>query len=177
MIKFLLALLLGIPVFVSAQLNPNDAISQMTKGINLGNTLEPPYEGEWGNPATQQYMFDMYKTEGFNFVRVPVRWDKHMSTTSPFKIDQAWLNRVEQILDWGLSKGLYMVVNSHHDGWIKENYANPVNQARFDSLWSQVATRFKNKSEKLIFEIANEPVSPMTKAQNDEMRSEERRVG
>jgi hypothetical protein len=62
-----------------------------------------------------------------------------------------------------------MVVNSHHDGWIKENYSNPVNQARFDSLWSQVATRFKNKSEKLIFEIANEPVSPMTKAQNDEM--------
>jgi hypothetical protein len=169
MIKFLLALLIGIPVLASAQINPKDAISQMTKGINLGNTLEPPYEGEWGNPATQEYMFDMYKAEGFNFVRVPVRWDKHMSSTSPYKIDQAWLNRVEQILDWGLSKGLYMVVNSHHDGWIKENYANPVNQARFDSLWSQVVTRFKNKSEKLIFEIANEPVSPMTKAQNDEM--------
>ena len=167
--KFLLALLLGIPVFVSAQINPKEAISQMTKGINLGNTLEPPYEGEWGNPTTQEYMFDMYKAEGFNFVRVPVRWDKHMSTTGPFKISEAWLNRVEQILDWGLSKGLYVVVNSHHDGWIKENYANPVNQARFDSLWSQVATRFKDKSEKLIFEIANEPVSPMTKAQNDEM--------
>jgi len=169
MIKFLLALLIGIPVFVSAQISPKDAIGQMTKGINLGNTLEPPYEGEWGNPTTQEYMFDMYKKEGFNFIRVPVRWDKHMSTTSPYKIDEAWFKRVEQILDWGLSKGLYMVVNSHHDGWIKENYANPLNQARFDSLWSQVATRFKNKSEKLIFEIANEPVSPMTKAQNDEM--------
>jgi len=158
-----------LPLFASAQLAPKDAIIQMRHGINLGNTLEPPNEGEWGNPPTQEYMFDMYKKEGFDFVRVPVRWDKHMSTTSPFKIDPTWLNRVEQILDWGLSKGLYMVVNSHHDGWIKENYANPVNQARFDSLWSQVATRFKNKSEKLIFEIANEPVSPMTKAQNDEM--------
>lgn len=168
-ILFLLILLLGLYNFASAQLSPKEAISQMKRGINLGNTLEPPYEGEWGNPPTQEYMFDMYKKEGFNFVRVPVRWDKHMATTSPFKIDAAWLNRVEQILDWGLSKGLYMVVNSHHDGWIKENYANPVNQARFDSLWSQVATRFKNKSEKLIFEICNEPVSPMTKAQNDEL--------
>lgn len=152
-----------------AQLTPSAAISQMKRGINLGNTLEPPYEGDWGNPPTQEYMFDMYKKEGFNFVRIPVRWDKHMSTASPFKIDQIWMNRVEQIVDWGLSKGLYIVLNSHHDGWIKENYANPVYQARFDSLWSQVATRFKNKSEKLIFEICNEPVSPMTKAQNDDM--------
>jgi len=167
--KSVITFFILLPLFVSAQLTPKDAISQMKHGINLGNTLEPAYEGEWGNPTTQEYMFDMYKKEGFDFVRVPVRWDKHMSTASPFKIDPTWLNRVEQILDWGLSKGLYMVVNSHHDGWIKENYTNPVNQARFDSLWSQVATRFKNKSEKLIFEIANEPVSPMTKAQNDEM--------
>jgi hypothetical protein len=168
-VQITISIFLLIPLLVSGQLSPKDAISQMRRGINLGNTLEPPNEGEWGNPPTQEYMFDLYKKEGFNFVRVPVRWDKHMSTTSPFKIDPVWLNRVEQILDWGLSKGLYMVVNSHHDGWIKENYSNPVNQARFDSLWSQVATRFKNKSEKLIFEIANEPVSPMTKAQNDEM--------
>jgi aryl-phospho-beta-D-glucosidase BglC (GH1 family) len=168
-IKILIILLTGVPVLVSAQLSPKEAISQMRHGINLGNTLEPPLEGEWGNPSTQEYMFDMYKKEGFNFVRIPVRWDRHIGTTSPYKIDETWFKRVEQILDWGLSKGLYVVVNSHHDGWIKENYANPINQVRFDSLWSQVATRFKNKSEKLIFEICNEPVSPMTKAQNDEM--------
>lgn len=151
------------------QLTPQEAISHMRKGINLGNTLEPPYEGDWGNPPTQEYMFDMYKKEGFECIRIPVRWDKHMGTTSPYKISEAWFTRVQQILDWGLSRGLYVVVNSHHDSWIKENYANPINQARFDSLWSQVATRFKDKSEKLIFEICNEPVSPMTKAQNDAM--------
>lgn len=168
-LQLLIAFLFLIPVLTTAQFSPKEAISKMKHGINLGNTLEPPFEGEWGNPPTQEYMFDMYKNEGFDFVRIPVRWDKHMSTASPFKIDQIWLNRVEQIIDWGLARDLFIVVNSHHDGWIKENYANPVNQARFDSLWSQVATRFKNKSEKLIFEIANEPVSPMTKAQNDEM--------
>lgn len=167
-LKKLAILLLLFPLLASAQLTPADAISQMKKGINLGNTLEPPYEGDWGNPPTQEYMFDMYKNEGFNVVRVPVRWDKHMGTVSPFKIDETWFKRVEQILDWGLARGLYIVVNSHHDGWIKDTYSNPVNQARFDSLWSQVATRFKNKSEKLIFEICNEPVN-MTKAQNDQL--------
>lgn len=166
--KSVITIFILLPFFVSAQLTPKDAISQMKHGINLGNTLEPPNEGEWGNPPTQEYMFDMYKKEGFNFIRIPVRWDKHMATTSPFKIDETWFKRVEQILDWGLSKGFFIVVNSHHDEWIKTGYTNPLNQARFDSLWSQVATRFKNKSEKLIFEVANEPVN-MTKAQNDEM--------
>jgi len=167
-IKTLIILIVGIPVFVSAQISPKDAISQMKKGINLGNTLEPPTEGEWGNPPTQEYFFDLYKNEGFDFIRIPVRWDNHMGKTSPFKIDETWFNRVEQIIDWGLSRGLFIVVNSHHDDWIKTGYANPVNQARFDSLWSQIAVRFKNKSEKLIFEICNEPVN-ISKANTDEL--------
>lgn len=166
--EILILLLIGIPVLVSSQLGPKNAVSRMKHGINLGNTLEPPYEGDWGNPPTQEYFFELYKNEGFDFIRVPVRWDKHMSTTSPFKIDETWLKRVEQILDWGLSKGLYMVVNSHHDDWIKTNYANAVTRARFDSLWSQVAARFKNKSEQLIFEVLNEPHG-LTKVQNDDM--------
>jgi aryl-phospho-beta-D-glucosidase BglC (GH1 family) len=166
-IKILITLFIIIPVIVSAQLSPKDAISQMRKGINMGNTLEGPYEGDWGNTA-QEYLFDMYKKEGFDCVRIPVRWDMHLGKTSPFKIDEFWLKRVEQIIDWGLARGLFIVVNSHHDSWIKDGFANPVNQARFDSLWSQVAVRFKNKSEKLIFEICNEPVN-ITQANTDEM--------
>lgn len=156
--------------FTFSQLTPKDAIAQMKKGINLGNTLEPPLEGNWGNPSTQEYFFDLYKNEGFDFVRIPVRWDKHMGTASPYKIDETWFKRVEQILDWGLSKGLYIIVNSHHDDWIKNNYASSVNRARFDSLWAQVSTRFKDKSEKLLFEVLNEPHG-LTKAQNDEMHA------
>ncbi len=166
--KILIFFLIGIPVFVSAQLSPQEAISQMTKGINLGNTLEPPYEGEWGNPSTQEYFFDMYKNEGFNCIRIPVRWDKHMATTTPFGINETWFKRVEQILDWGLARGMYIVVNSHHDDWIKNNYTNPLMRERFDSLWSQIAIRFKDKSEKLIFEVLNEPHG-LTKPQNDDM--------
>lgn len=157
-----------IQISSKAQLSPEMAISQMKKGINLGNTLEPPREGDWGNPTTQEYMFDIYKKEGFDCIRIPVRWDKHTQTIPPYKIDETWFNRVEQILDWGLSKGLYIVVNSHHDDWIKTGYSNAVNRARFDSIWSQVATRFKDKPDRLIFEVMNEPVN-MTKAQCDDV--------
>jgi aryl-phospho-beta-D-glucosidase BglC (GH1 family) len=151
----------------TAQINPWQAIIQMQKGINLGNTLEAPNEGNWNPPAQEDY-FDLYKEAGFKCIRVPVRWDNHTGTTPPYKIDEPWLQRVETVLDWGLERDLFVVVNAHHDDWIKQNYTDPAMRARFDSLWSQISVRFKDKPEKLIFEILNEPHG-LTKEQNDEM--------
>jgi len=153
---------------MAAQIIPQEAVSQMKKGINMGNTLEPPYEGGWNNPYAREYYFDLYSQAGFDVVRVPVRWDKHTSYDSPYTVDQAWMDRVEEVLDWGLERDLFIVVNAHHDDWIKNNYDNPEYRARFDSIWSQIAGRFRDKSEKLIFEILNEPHG-LTKAQNDEL--------
>lgn len=154
----------------AAQVTPHDAIAQMRKGINMGNTLEPPYESGWNNPNAKEYYFDLYKEAGFNTVRIPVRWDKHTGTTPPYSIDESWLNRVEQVLDWGLERDLWIIVNSHHDDWIKDNYEIPSNRDRFDSIWTQLSGRLAGKSEKLIFEILNEPYG-LTKIQNDEMHA------
>lgn len=168
--KFLAATFMFIFVLATsalAQLSPWDAVAQMQRGINLGNTLEPPQEAGWNNPKAEEYYFDMYQQAGFDFVRVPVRWDEHTSKTAPYKVDPIWMARIEQILDWGLSRGLYVVVNAHHEEWIKSNYSQ-ANRDRFDSIWSQIAVRFKDKSERLLFEIINEP-NGLTKAQNDDL--------
>lgn len=154
---------------VKAQITPHEAIVQIQKGINMGNTLEPPHEGGWNNPPAEEYYFDLYKEAGFNLVRIPVRWDNYTGKSVPYKIQSAWLSRVERIVDWGLERDLFVVLNSHHDNWIKENY-NEANKARFDSIWTQIAERFKNKSEKLFFEVLNEPKG-LTKAQNDDMHA------
>lgn len=154
--------------FIIAQITPWQAIEQMQKGINLGNTLEPPFEAGWNNPRAQEYYFDMYKEAGFTCVRVPVRWDEHTQDALPYKIDETWMQRVEEVLDWGLERDLFVIVNAHHDDWIKQNYTNPAIRDRFDSVWTQISERFKDKPEKLIFEILNEPHG-LTKAQNDEM--------
>lgn len=151
-----------------AQLTPHQAVPLMQKGINLGNTLEPPLEGGWNNPPAQEYYFDLYQQAGFNTVRIPVRWDQHTLTVSPYTITESWLQRVEDVLDWGLERGLFVVVNAHHDDWIKQNYTDPGMRARFDSIWSQIAVRFKDKSDRLLFEILNEPHG-LTKEQNDDM--------
>jgi aryl-phospho-beta-D-glucosidase BglC (GH1 family) len=151
-----------------AQITPWEAIEQMQKGINLGNTLEPPDEAEWNNPQAQEYYFDMYKEAGFTCVRVPVRWDEHTQDTLPYRIDETWMKRVEEIVGWGLERDLFIVINAHHDDWIKQNYNNAAYRARFDSIWTQISVRFKDKPEKLIFEILNEPYG-LTKVQNDEL--------
>ncbi len=164
---FILLIFLAFPA--ASQITPHEAIARMRKGINLGNTHEAPTEASWNNPKAQEYYFDLYKEAGFDFVRIPVRWDNYTGKTAPYKVSEAWLNRIEEVLDWGLSRGLFIIVNSHHDEWIMQNYTSQVNRDRFDSIWSQIATRYKDKSERLIFEIMNEPNGPITKAQNDEM--------
>ena len=140
-----------------AQLTPADAAAQMGRGINVGNTLEPPTEGAWNNEPAQEYLFDEYVDAGFQTVRIPVRWDEHTTSAAPYTIEPTWLDRVEEVVDWGLERDLFVILNAHHEDWLKADYSNPSLQARFDSIWIQVASRFKDKSEKLFLEIINEP--------------------
>ncbi|MEM6346063.1 MAG: cellulase family glycosylhydrolase [Bacteroidota bacterium] len=166
---YLLTLLFILSVqILPAQLTPQQAVAEMGRGINLGNTLEPPTEGAWNNGPAQESYFDAYVSAGFTNVRVPVRWDQHTANSAPFAIDTNWMNRVEQVVDWGLARGLYITLNGHHEDWLKNGYSNPTLRARYDSIWVQVAERFKNKSEKLLFEIINEP-NGMSVAQVDDL--------
>lgn len=162
-------LMTGLFTTGTAQIAPREVILQMQKGINLGNTHEAPTEASWNNPRAEAYYFDLYKEAGFQCVRIPVRWDNYTGKTPPYKVSESWLNRIEQVADWGLERGLYIIINAHHDDWIKKNYSE-ANKARFDSIWTQIATHFKDKPEKLIFEILNEPHG-LTRAQNDDMHA------
>ncbi|MEL6649489.1 MAG: cellulase family glycosylhydrolase [Bacteroidota bacterium] len=164
----LLLLFICASLGLAAQLSPQIAVAEMGRGINLGNTLEPPLEGAWNNGPAQESYFDAYLAAGFKNIRIPVRWDQHTGNAAPFTIDSTWMNRVEQVVDWGLSRGFYITLNGHHEDWLKNNYSNPTLRARYDSIWVQVAERFKNKSDSLLFEIINEPIG-MTVAEVDDL--------
>src|SRR3972149_2852299 len=149
-------------------ITPRDAVKQMGSGINIGNTLDPQDEGAWNNPQVQEYYFDDYKKAGFNSVKIPITWDEHAGKTAPYTINEKWLNRVEQIVDWGLSRDLFIVIDAHHEAWIKDNYKDQAQRDRFDSIWRQISKRFKDKSPKLIFEIINEP-NGLSKEETDDL--------
>jgi aryl-phospho-beta-D-glucosidase BglC (GH1 family) len=145
----------------SGKLSPQEAIGQMIRGINIGNTMENEM-----NPPIQAYYFDDYKAAGFTCVRIPVKWGDRISDTPPYTIDPVWMATVEQVIDWGLERDLFIIINGHHENWLKENY-NEVNKAKYDSIWSQISVRFRDKSEKLLFEIINEPFGITTEQVND----------
>ena len=155
----LCTLLAGGGLSAHAQLTPQQAIVEMGRGINLGNTLEPPTEGAWNNGPTQEYFFDDYRSAGFSTVRIPVRWDRHTQGSSPFTIESSWLDRVEQIVDWGLARDLVIIINGHHEDWLKQTYTSEMSRARYDSIWSQVATRFKDKSERYTLQGQERPTA------------------
>ncbi|HVN48939.1 MAG TPA: glycoside hydrolase family 5 protein, partial [Bacteroidota bacterium] len=148
----------------NAQLTPQAAAQALGRGINIGNTFDAPSETAWGNPALTASNFDDYKNAGFTSVRIPITWDTHTSGTTPYSINKTFLDRIDTVVSWGLKRGLMIIINTHHESWIKDDsaYANPSKRARFDSIWSQIATRFQNRSDSLLFEIINEPTISAT---------------
>jgi hypothetical protein len=169
--KLIVLLVLSILAFqVKGQLTPKNAVKGMMRGINIGNTMDPPTEGTWGNKPISNHAFKDYKNAGFTAIRIPITWDLHTASTFPYKIDETWLKHVEQVVDDGLSNGLYIIINAHHEGWIKDLFSTG-NVQRFDSIWSQIAVRFKGKSDHLLFEILNEP-NPMKLANTNSLNIE-----
>lgn len=138
-----------------------DAVAAMQPSWNLGNTLDAiPDETSWGNPLTTRELLAHVRAEGFRSVRIPVTWTDHHSATAPYTIDAAYLDRVKQVVDWALAEDLYVVLNIHHDSWqwiskMSTDHDNVL--ARFNSLWTQIAERFRDAPRSLLFESVNEP--------------------
>ena len=162
-----------------------DAVAKMGLGFNLGNTMDAydtsksmsknsvaDFETCWKQPITTNAMMKFLKDGGFNAVRIPVTWFQHMDADG--NVDKAWMDRVQEIVDYVINNGMYCVLNVHHDTgaesngsschWIKADVQNhTANQARFKSLWTQIATRFQDYSNKLVFEGYNEMLDASSK--------------
>jgi endoglucanase len=133
--------------------------SHLGRGINLGNKLEAPSEGEWG-PPVEAWMLTTIKQGGFATVRLPTRWSAHAAASPPYAIDAAFLERVTWVVDRALSAGLMVVLNMHH---YEEIFSDPHGQRdRFLALWQQIATHFRDYPDTLVFEVLNEPNSNLT---------------
>lgn len=148
-------LLWGAPVRAKTAIQ--DYVDAMQPGWNLGNTLDAtPNETDWGNPLTTQALIQQIKAQGFKSIRIPVSWDTHMGPGPTYTIDPAWMDRVEQIVNWSLDSGLYVMLNMHHDSyWIRTRPNNYL--ARYSAIWSQISLRFRDHSRNLMFESINEP--------------------
>ena len=148
----------------------------MGNGINLGNTMEAyghaslgtnaavsSYETLWGQPVTTQEMITAMKNSGFDTIRIPVAWTNTMNFESgDYTIREDWFARVEEIVGYAMNENMYVIVNDHWDGSWWGMFGSATAKTRqkamdmYISMWTQIAERFKNYSDYLIFESANE---------------------
>lgn len=133
----------------------------MGMGYNIGNSMEVPNDPtEWGNPYPTQALLDSIKAAGFNTVRIPCAWDSH---TQNGKITETWLDSVKTVVDYALRNELYVVLNIHHEGeggWFQTKmatYKDNTVDTKMKNYWTQIANKFKNYDEHLLFAGANEP--------------------
>lgn len=147
-----------------------DLVKEIKIGWNLGNTMDATggsgigSEVSWGNPYTTKELIDAIKAAGFNTLRVPTTWEKHLGPAPDYTIDALWLNRVQEIVDYGIANEMFVILNMHHEEWHFPSYDN-ADQAKeiLTRVWKQIADRFENYNEYLIFEGLNEPRQKGTK--------------
>lgn len=132
--------------------------AEMGSGWNLGNSLEATGgETAWGNPMATKGFMDQIKAAGFNAVRIPVAWSK-FSNANNFTIDPAWMSRVQEVVDYAIDNGMYVVLNNHWDeGWMQPTFAQQdyVND-RLEKMWVQIALHFRDYDDRLLFAGTNE---------------------
>lgn len=187
-LSFILSLLMAMTIFTGLDLGDINAqalsgdtlknadteaiLEDMGLGWNLGNSLDATggsgldTETSWSNPKTTQALIDKVKSLGFNTVRVPVSWGKHVSGDN-YTIDSAWLARVKEVVDYCYKNDMYVILNIHHDtkssasasgaGYYPRSSAYSSSEKFVTSVWSQVSEYFKDYDYHLIFETLNEP--------------------
>ena len=141
------------------------------KGWNLGNTFDAcekysdkkaglETETMWGNPETTKELMVYLKECGFDTVRLPVTWSQHMGDAPEYAVDKAWMDRVQQVVDFALDSGLKVILNTHHEDafWlITDEEHKAKSEEILCKLWAQICDRFADYDENLIFETMNEP--------------------
>ena len=152
-----------------------DAVKNMGVGWNLGNTLDAndatktwtttaQHETCWGQPVTKPELLKMMKEAGFGAIRVPITWYQEMDADG--KVNDAWMKRVKEVVDYVIDNGMYCIINVHHDtgadsgnykSWLKASTSSyNTNKAKYEGLWKQIAEQFKDYDQKLLFESYNE---------------------
>ena len=132
------------------------------RGMNFGNALEAPNEGEWGLTIKESYVQEI-KDAGFNSVRLPVCWSAHTSYAAPYAIDATFLKRVDTVVNWCTSRGLAVIITIHHFNDFYDNPDSENYKGMFAAIWQQLSAHYKSYDpEKLFFEVLNEPHSNLT---------------
>lgn len=149
------------PALTGAQVN-----RLLGAGMNFGDTLDAPREGDWSGGLEASH-FRIVADAGFDHVRLPVSWAGYASNSAPYTIPDGNdptishpdYNNIWERIDWAIDQAelndLRIVVNFHHYEPLHNNPAG--HRDRIIGIWRQIAERYADAGDHVIFELLNEP--------------------
>lgn len=146
-------------------LSTDEMIAEMGTGWNLGNTMDGhsgfvPNETLWQDTETTQALISAVHDLGFNTVRIPITWGTMIN--EDYSINEKWISRVQDIVDYCINQDMYVIINIHHDGADQSGWLNIATSnlqalyVKYAGVWKSIATYFRDYDEHLIFESMNE---------------------
>lgn len=151
------------PIDTGGALTAKQITTEMAAGFNLGNTFENG--NNTATLASVKPVIDLYHNAGMKNIRIPTTWMDRFTASDHLADDNGNINmsnprfkELVKVIDYAISKDMYVVLNTHHEHWLKDNYnGSAAMDTKFSNLWTGIANYFKDYPSKLVFEILNEP--------------------
>ena len=150
-------------------LTATEIVSRLNIGWNMGNTFDATgynapdiysHETSWGNPVVDRELIQRVKDGGFNCIRIPITWYRHIADDGSYTIDPAFMARVREVVDYAIDCDLYVIINIHHEAWLNVPELSTDYErigVELAAVWAQIAHEFAGYDQRLIFESMNEP--------------------
>lgn len=128
----------------------------MARGLNVMSD-----DPGWADPAKAQFKpryFAMIHEAGFSSVRIIMKSFDHMDAAN--RLNPSWLAFLDQTVAAALAAGLTVALDEQ-DFMLCGNDLETC-RPKLNAFWEQIALHYKGASNRLVFEILNEPFGQLT---------------
>lgn len=142
--------------YTFSPIDPAVQVKQMQRGVNIIG-----YDPLWQNFDKRRFKQEYFKQlhdAGFRTVRVNLQAFRHMDGMN--RMDTAWFKTLDWVVDNATAAGLTVIVDEHDYNACGDDAA--LCRAKLIAFWQQVAPRYKDAPNSVIYEILNEPNKALT---------------
>ena len=126
-----------------------------SKGVNFSGWFEVNNAERIPFNQYNEQDFANVKSLGADVIRLPVRLNDMTSGAPDYRLDPLFLKLLDMAVNWAEKYKLYLIIDNHSFDPVK-NTANDVDKVLIP-VWTQIARRYRDRSEFILYEILNEP--------------------
>jgi len=128
-----------------------EQVRRLGRGINILG-----YDPLWDSPAEARFQpldYARIRAGGFQTVRVNLQAFSHMNAAN--QLDPRWLSTLDGVVRQAEAAGLMVILDEHDFIPCAKDAA--LCRTRLLAFWTQIAPRYRNAPDSVLFEILNEP--------------------